>query len=214
MNIHEHQAKQILKKYGAVVPNGVFALNVSELIEKAKTLKTEKYVLKAQIHAGGRGKAGGIKILDSLDELINSKCNLDLVWKGHADEEIRVSKYNYGGLFLRMPWKRNIGAETINSNSDKNQIGEGKSANWVDLGMEISGLDKMGRIVIYEHPSNDGFPNLWRIDGQFGIGPASARRGNWTINEGENKIFKHRLVVYSGEHDKPLVNQKWKEWSQ
>ena len=53
MNIHEHQAKQILKKYGAVVPNGVFALNVSELIEKAKTLKTEKYVLKAQIHAGG-----------------------------------------------------------------------------------------------------------------------------------------------------------------
>ncbi len=69
MNIHEHQAKQILKKYGAVVPNGVFALNVSELIEKAKTLKTEKYVLKAQIHAGGRGKAGGIKILDSLDEL-------------------------------------------------------------------------------------------------------------------------------------------------
>ena len=69
MNIHEHQAKQILKKYGAVVPSGVFALNVSELIEKAKTLKTEKYVLKAQIHAGGRGKAGGIKILDSLDEL-------------------------------------------------------------------------------------------------------------------------------------------------
>ena len=69
MNIHEHQAKQILKKYGAVVPNGVFALNVSELIEKAKTLKTEKYVLKAQIHAGGRGKAGGIKILDSLEKL-------------------------------------------------------------------------------------------------------------------------------------------------
>ena len=72
MNIHEHQAKQILKKYGAVVPNGVFALNVSELIEKAKTLNTEKYVLKAQIHAGGRGKAGGIKILDSLDELRTS----------------------------------------------------------------------------------------------------------------------------------------------
>ncbi len=69
MNIHEHQAKQILKKYGALVPEGVFALNVDELIEKAKTLKTEKYVLKAQIHAGGRGKAGGIKILNSIEEL-------------------------------------------------------------------------------------------------------------------------------------------------
>ena len=69
MNIHEHQAKQILKKYGAVVPDGVFALNVEELVEKAKTLKTKKYVLKAQIHAGGRGKAGGVKILDSIEEL-------------------------------------------------------------------------------------------------------------------------------------------------
>ena len=72
MNIHEHQAKQILKKYGAVVPNGVFALTVDELIEKAKSLKTKKYVLKAQIHAGGRGKAGGVKILDNIEELANA----------------------------------------------------------------------------------------------------------------------------------------------
>ena len=69
MNIHEHQAKQILKKYGAVVPEGVFALTVDELIKKAKSLKTKKYVLKAQIHAGGRGKAGGVKILDNIEEL-------------------------------------------------------------------------------------------------------------------------------------------------
>ena len=69
MNIHEHQAKQILKKYGAVVPEGIFAFTVDELIEKAKLLKTSKYVLKAQIHAGGRGKAGGVKILDNIDDL-------------------------------------------------------------------------------------------------------------------------------------------------
>ncbi len=69
MNIHEHQAKQILKKYGAVVPKGVFAFTVEDLIEKVKSLKTEKFVLKAQIHAGGRGKAGGVKILNTIDEL-------------------------------------------------------------------------------------------------------------------------------------------------
>ena len=69
MNIHEHQAKQILKKYGANVPEGVFALSVDELIEKSKSLNTQKYVLKAQIHAGGRGKAGGVKILDTIEEL-------------------------------------------------------------------------------------------------------------------------------------------------
>jgi len=69
MNIHEHQAKQILKKFGAIVPEGVFGFTVEELLEKCKSLKTEKYVLKAQIHAGGRGKAGGVKILNSLKEL-------------------------------------------------------------------------------------------------------------------------------------------------
>ena len=69
MNIHEHQAKQILKKYGAPIPKGVFALSVDELFQKVKTLKTKKFVLKAQIHAGGRGKAGGIKILNSIEEL-------------------------------------------------------------------------------------------------------------------------------------------------
>ena len=67
MNIHEHQAKQILKKYGATVPEGVFALSVDELVEKAKTLNTKKYVLKAQIHAGGRGKAGGVELIDSVE---------------------------------------------------------------------------------------------------------------------------------------------------
>ncbi|MDA7562064.1 ADP-forming succinate--CoA ligase subunit beta [Candidatus Pelagibacter sp.] len=69
MNIHEHQAKKILKEYGAVVPEGVFGFTVDELLEKVKSLKTEKFVLKAQIHAGGRGKAGGVKILDTIEEL-------------------------------------------------------------------------------------------------------------------------------------------------
>jgi len=69
MNIHEYQAKKILKKYGAIVPEGVFSHSVEELLKKARLLKTEKFVLKAQIHAGGRGKAGGIKILDTIDEL-------------------------------------------------------------------------------------------------------------------------------------------------
>ena len=79
MNIHEHQAKQILKKFGIKVPNGVFALSVEDLINKAKKLNTNKYVLKAQIHAGGRGKAGGIKILNNIDEL--TKASKELLGK-------------------------------------------------------------------------------------------------------------------------------------
>ena len=76
MNIHEHQAKKILKNYGAKVPNGVFASDVNDLLEKAKTLDAEKYVLKAQIHSGGRGKAGGIKLVNNLDELEKEAKNL------------------------------------------------------------------------------------------------------------------------------------------
>src|SRR5210317_2662358 len=69
MNIHEHQAKAILKKYGPVVPDGIFSTSVNDLVKKAKSLITDKYVLKAQIHAGGRGKAGGVKILNTIEEL-------------------------------------------------------------------------------------------------------------------------------------------------
>ena len=69
MNIHEHQAKKLLKEYGVPVPNGVYGFTVDEILQKSKELKTEKYVLKAQIHAGGRGKAGGITIANSINEL-------------------------------------------------------------------------------------------------------------------------------------------------
>ena len=76
MNIHEHQAKELLKKYGANVPNGVFALTVKDILEKAKKLNSQKLVLKAQIHAGGRGKAGGVKILNDISELEKESNNL------------------------------------------------------------------------------------------------------------------------------------------
>ena len=76
MNIHEHQAKDLLKKYGANVPNGVFALTVKDILEKAKNLNSQKLVLKAQIHAGGRGKAGGVKILNDISELEKESNNL------------------------------------------------------------------------------------------------------------------------------------------
>tara|TARA_Y100000590_G_scaffold137235_1_gene157153 strand:+ start:10067 stop:11227 length:1161 start_codon:yes stop_codon:yes gene_type:complete len=70
MNIHEHQAKEILKKFGVSVPDGVVVFDVDDIETKKHKFKSENLVLKAQIHAGGRGKAGGIKIVNSHDELI------------------------------------------------------------------------------------------------------------------------------------------------
>jgi len=69
MNIHEYQGKEILKQYGVKVPEGRVAFTVDEAVEAAKALGTSVVVVKAQIHAGGRGKAGGVKIAKNLDEV-------------------------------------------------------------------------------------------------------------------------------------------------
>ena len=69
MNIHEHQAKEILKEFGAPVSNGVVVTSVKEISEKIKILKSKNFVLKAQIHAGGRGKAGGVKLIKDIKNL-------------------------------------------------------------------------------------------------------------------------------------------------
>ncbi len=70
MNIHEHQAKEILEKFGILIPKGTVVFNLNEIDNKIKNLNTTNLVLKAQIHAGGRGKGGGIKVVKNTKDLI------------------------------------------------------------------------------------------------------------------------------------------------
>ncbi|MFC7297709.1 ADP-forming succinate--CoA ligase subunit beta [Herminiimonas aquatilis] len=69
MNIHEYQGKEILRKYGVTTPKGVPCFSVDEAVKAAETLGGKVWVVKAQIHAGGRGKGGGVKVAKSLDEV-------------------------------------------------------------------------------------------------------------------------------------------------
>jgi succinyl-CoA synthetase beta subunit len=69
MNIHEYQGKEVLKQYGVVVPEGKVAFTVDEAVEAAQSLGSQVVVVKAQIHAGGRGKAGGVKVAKNVDEV-------------------------------------------------------------------------------------------------------------------------------------------------
>ncbi|MBF1683955.1 MAG: acetate--CoA ligase family protein, partial [Selenomonas sp.] len=69
MNIHEYQSKQVLREFGVNVPNGLPAFTVDEAVANAEKLSTPVIVVKAQIHAGGRGKAGGVKIAKNKDEV-------------------------------------------------------------------------------------------------------------------------------------------------
>ena len=70
MNIHEYQAKEILRNYKVPVPNGIIILKLTEIEEKIKKLNKKSLVIKAQIHAGGRGKAGGVKLVKNKEDLI------------------------------------------------------------------------------------------------------------------------------------------------
>ncbi|HPT50986.1 MAG TPA: ADP-forming succinate--CoA ligase subunit beta [Accumulibacter sp.] len=69
MKIHEYQGKELLKKFGVVVPRGVFCQSVDDAVKAAESLGGKVWVVKAQIHAGGRGKGGGVKVAKSLDEV-------------------------------------------------------------------------------------------------------------------------------------------------
>jgi len=69
MKIHEYQGKEILKKYGVTVPRGIASMSVDEAVKAAETLGGPVWVVKAQIHAGGRGKGGGVKVAKSIDQV-------------------------------------------------------------------------------------------------------------------------------------------------
>ena len=71
MNIHEHQAKEILREFGAPVSNGIVILSSSDIKNQIQKLKSKEFVVKAQIHAGGRGKAGGVKLVKNIADLEN-----------------------------------------------------------------------------------------------------------------------------------------------
>ena len=95
MNIHEFQAKKILAGYGVNIPKGREAYSVAEAISVAKDIGGEKWVVKAQIHAGGRGKAGGVKIADSIqevEEISNSLLGMQLVTHQTGPEGKKVNK--------------------------------------------------------------------------------------------------------------------------
>ena len=98
MNIHEHQAKKILKNFGVPVLNGVVIFDTKEIEKKVANLKTPNFMVKAQIHAGGRGKAGGIKMAKDLDDLrIKTK---DMLGKVLINKQTGISGRKVKRLYI------------------------------------------------------------------------------------------------------------------
>ncbi len=137
---------------------------------------------------------------------------LDLEWKGKALTDVTINKFDYGGLFLRMPWTKGIKGEAVNAARQINQKAEGQRAMWVDVGLELEGLSEWGHISIFDHPDNAGFPQTWRVDGQLGVGPVRAKMGDWHIKKGDTETIRHQIVAYSGTLSDIKLNELWGEY--
>jgi len=138
---------------------------------------------------------------------------LTLEWQGASQTDVTIGKYPYGGLFVRMPWKKGIKGEAVNAARDVNSRAEGKRAMWLDVGMEIAGRDDWGHIAIFDHPKNQGYPQPWRVDSQLGVGPVRARLGDWKIAKGKTETIRHQIQVYGGKLDDKELTDRWKSYT-
>lgn len=141
------------------------------------------------------------------------ECLLDLTWNGKANSDVVVDQYNYGGLFLRMPWRSGLAGDAVNASGKKNGEAEGQRDVWVDVGMQIEGRDDQGHIAIFDHPGNKGFPQPWRVDGQMGIGPVRARLGQWKISKGNTETIRHQIVIYTGSRNPGRLDELWSDYT-
>lgn len=138
---------------------------------------------------------------------------IDLEWKGQAKKKVTIGKYDYGGLFLRMPWKKGIKGEVVNAARQKNENAEGQPAMWANVGMQVDGRDDFANVAIFDHPQNKGYPQKWRVDGQLGVGPAFTRDTDWIIEKGSTETIKHQLVVYTGALNDVELTEIWADFA-
>lgn len=138
---------------------------------------------------------------------------LELEWTGEAVQAVKVGAYDYGGLFLRMPWRQGSEGTVITGARHRDMRAEGQRAIWLNVGMEIEGRDDFANIAILDHPKNPGFPQPWRVDNQFGVGPVYARLGDWEIEKGKSVTFRHQIIAYTGEFKDSLVSGSWTDFT-
>ena len=143
----------------------------------------------------------------------NGRYLLDLEWNGEAKTDVTIGKYDYGGLFVRMPWYEGIKGEVVNTARQRNEKAEGQAANWVDIGMQVEGRTDLAHIAIFDHPKNRNYPTIWRVDGQLGAGPARAKKGDWLIKKGDVEIIRHELVVYTGDLKDVEINKTFENFT-
>ncbi len=143
----------------------------------------------------------------------DGKFLLDLEWRGDARTDVVIGRYDYGGLFLRMPWTKGIPGDVVNAARQRNERAEGQRAMWVDVGMQVEGRSDFAHVAIFDHPSNTGYPQTWRVDSQLGVGSARQRDADFTLAAGATEVLRHQLLVYTGTLSDVEITRYWSEFS-
>ncbi|TVQ03316.1 MAG: dehydrogenase [Balneolaceae bacterium] len=145
-------------------------------------------------------------------QVADGKFTLDLEWRGEAKTDITIGKFDYGGLFLRMPWQEGIQAEVVNAVRDRNERAEGQRAMWLNVAMQVPGRENFANIAIFDHSGNNGYPTPWRVDGQFGVGPSRTIMEEWFIEEGDTEVIRYRMLVHTGEMNDVEITSAWEDY--
>lgn len=141
--------------------------------------------------------------------------DIDLAWSLTVKIDITFGEYAYGGIFLRMPYRKERGeGEAVNNHGQVNRDAEGQRAQWVSVSIPIDGRDDWAGIAIMDHPNNPEHPNPWRVDGQLGIAPSRCIAGPWTLAQGETTTSNYRLLAFCGQTDPACINANWTQFTQ
>ncbi|MBL8994152.1 MAG: PmoA family protein [Spirochaetia bacterium] len=146
-------------------------------------------------------------------ETFEDHYTLDLTWTlAPENETVVFGRYDYGGLFLRRPVYENTVVSFLTSGGHKNcQTSEGQRFTWCALSLKEN--ESWTGLAIFDHPVNLGYPTPWRIDGQYGIGPSPCRLGQWSLEQGESKTFRYRVLAYLGQPETGFLENQFVQFS-
>ncbi|MEZ4621862.1 MAG: DUF6807 family protein [Caldilineaceae bacterium] len=134
---------------------------------------------------------------------------LDLDWTLQAIPDVQIEQHAYGGLFIRMPFRRAVGASVVNAAGQRDDETEQQPAKWADLHMGLENSETGAGIALLDHPANPSHPVHWRVDGQRGINPAPCITGAIALSAGAALRCHYRLVLHPGPLAASRIDALW-----
>jgi hypothetical protein len=138
---------------------------------------------------------------------------LDLEWALRAIPSIHIVDDEYGGLFIRMPFRSSANTTVLSSTGLKDSATEQQAAEWLSLHMPLENNDSGGGITVFDHPENPLHPAKWRVDHQRGINPSPCISGAIDLPPGDVLRHRYRLVLHENKLTYEQINRLWLTYS-